>query len=95
MLLFIDFLFTFVFKLFSWNLNVYNNKLYNIYSWNELKFRKTLKINKIMQYYIFILNSPSSSGLYTAQTTQTTYLLSQGGLRRPLVDPARYATFLR
>ena len=30
-----------------------------------------------------------------SQTTQTAYLLSQGGLRKPIVDPARHATFLR
>ena len=28
------------------------------------------------------------------QTTQTAYLISQGGLRRPLVDPARHAMYL-
>ena len=28
-----------------------------------------------------------------AQTKQTAYLLSQDGLRRPIVDPARHATF--
>ena len=28
------------------------------------------------------------------QTTQTAYLLSQDGLRRSIVDPARHATFL-
>ena len=32
---------------------------------------------------------------YTAQTAQTAYLLSQGGLRRPIFDPARHATFLQ
>ena len=26
------------------------------------------------------------------QTTQTAYLFSQGGLRRPIVDPARFYT---
>ena len=33
--------------------------------------------------------------VYRSQSTQTTYLLSQGGLRRPIVDPARHATFLQ
>ena len=32
---------------------------------------------------------------FAPQTTQTAYLQSQGGLRRPIVDPARHATFLR
>ena len=33
--------------------------------------------------------------MFKPQTTQTAYLLSQGGLGRPIVDPARHATFLR
>ena len=38
---------------------------------------------------------PVSMAHNQPQTTQTAYLLSQDGLRRPIVDPARHATFLR
>ena len=31
----------------------------------------------------------------TAEIQGTAYLFSEGGLRRPIVDPARHATFLR
>ena len=41
------------------------------------------------------LNLETISSRFPTQTTQTAYLLSQGGLHRPIVDPAQHATFLR
>ena len=49
-----------------------------------------------VQYRCTAIGKSSGDVIQTIpQTTQTAYLLSQGGLRRPIVDPARHATFLR
>ena len=60
--------------------------------------RKTelnVKTKFILQNYFISCRYYSLICGFRSQTTQTVYLLSQGGLRRPIVDPARHATFLQ
>ena len=48
-----------------------------------------------VQCSLCIVNTKrKKNSISETQTTQTAYLLSQGGLRRPKVDPARHVTFL-
>ena len=46
-------------------------------------------------YKLKFIFPPRNTYLSISQTTQTAYLFSQGGLRRPIVDPAGHATILR
>ena len=71
---------------------------------NELKAReadlrqkaedKKREVERLRGEVCTLINKMYNCRLYS-QTTQTAYLLIQGGLRRPIVDPARHATYLQ
>ena len=42
-----------------------------------------------------LIFTSNSSNFHARFRAETAYLLSQDGLRRPIVDPARHATFLQ
>ena len=63
----------------------------NSWKWSDfcLVFASAYKLNFFLKFKDFNVWYNSRP-----QITQTAYLLSQGGLYRPIVDPARQATFL-